>query len=374
MSISTERKIGLCLTGGGITGAMYEVGCLAALEDAIEGFKASDFDVFVGASSGAVVATALAGGMSASRMYRALLDPADDFFPLQRHHLLQLDTRELKRVWVSAFGALRRLVGSVSTRPLELDVWTELDRFYDSLPAGLFTVDPLEEFLKAFFVRRALPQSFTEMPSRLLLVARDLDAGERVVFGMGAIEHVSVPRAIAASCAVPLLYAPVRIGERDYIAGGVGAAGHVDVAVEQGCSLVLVINAMVPIHADPKAKDIPTGHGRRGRVRDKGLLWVYNQSWRMVTEARLQAGVSLYRREHPEIELLLIEPERDDATMFMYSPANFAARRAILRDGYTTTTGRLLDPSSPLRLALERQGLRVRDRLESNGEPLPPST
>ena len=86
--------MGLCLCGGGITGAMYEVGCLAALEDAFEGFQSSDFDVFVGSSSGSTVAAALAGGLSALRMYRALLDPSDDLFPLQRHHLLRFDTKE----------------------------------------------------------------------------------------------------------------------------------------------------------------------------------------------------------------------------------------------------------------------------------------
>ena len=96
-----RRKMGLCLCGGGITGAMYEVGCLAALEDSFEGFAASDFDVVVGSSSGSTIATALAGGLNALRMYRALLDPADDMFPLQRHHLLRFDAKELKRMSAS---------------------------------------------------------------------------------------------------------------------------------------------------------------------------------------------------------------------------------------------------------------------------------
>src|SRR5262245_17752305 len=96
--MSSRVKMGVCLGGGGVTGAMYQVGCLAALEDRLEGFQASDFDVFVGSASGASVATALAGGLSVQRMYRALLDPADDFFPLQRNHLLRVDARELLRV------------------------------------------------------------------------------------------------------------------------------------------------------------------------------------------------------------------------------------------------------------------------------------
>src|SRR5262245_49845501 len=102
-------KVGLCLSGGGITGAMYQVGCLAALEDRIEGFSAARFDVLVGTASGATLATALAGGLSVQRMYRALLDPADDFFPLQRNHLLRIDLAELLRVFSSAIAASRHV-------------------------------------------------------------------------------------------------------------------------------------------------------------------------------------------------------------------------------------------------------------------------
>lgn len=349
--------MGLCLAGGGITGAMYEVGVLAALEDSFEGFRACDFQAFVGAASGAVVAAALAGGFPAQRLYRALLDPSDDFFPLQRHHLLRFDTGEIRRVSTSTVGAVRRLLGSVASKPLDIDLWNEIDRFYDSLPAGFFTVDPFERFLSEVFQRRGIPSSFEDLPRELYIVASDLDLGERVVFGPGRDGDVPIPRAVAASCAVPMLYAPLRIGERDLIAANAGEAGHADVAVDAGCDTVVVINPMVPVRTDISEKDVPTGHGQKRRVRDKGLLWVYNQSWRLVTEARFQRGLAHYREEHPGVEVLLVEPEPSDAMMFMYSPMNFASRRAILEDGYTTTIRRLREESSSLRAAFESKGM-----------------
>ncbi len=359
--VTIPKRSGLCLAGGGITGAMYEVGVLAALEDAFEDFHANDFDVIIGASTGACVATALAGGISAGRMYRALLDPSDDFFPLRRNHLMRIDMREMRRVWSSSVGALRRLAGSVTNNPLSRQSWQEIDRLWDSLPAGVFSMDAFEQFFFEFLTRRGLPKSFAEMPQRLMLVASDLDVGERVVFGVGGdLEHVPIAKAVSASMAVPMLYAPVRVDGRDFIAGGPGEAGHVDVAVEQGCELIVVINAMVPVRANRESKAIPTGHGPQKRVRDKGLLWVYNQSWRLVTEARLQQGLANYRAEHPEVDIHLVEPARDDATMFMHSPMNFDARRLILEDGYSATTRGLRDPESPLRRSLEAAGLRVK--------------
>ena len=359
--MKSNTKIGLCLAGGGITGAMYEVGVLAALEDSFDDFQASDFDVFVGASAGSVVATALAGGLTAQRLYRALLDPADDFFPLQRNHLLRFDGREIVRVSTSTVGAVRRMIGSVASKPLEIDLWNEIDRFYDSLPAGFFTTDPFERFLDDVFQRRGIPKNFDEFENELLIIATDLDEGTRVVFGKEKKLQAQVPKAVAAACAVPMLYAPVRIDERDLIGSNAGESGHIDVAVEHGCQTVLLINPLVPIRTDVNIKDVPTGHGHKRRIRDKGLLWVYNQSWRVVNEARLQRGLEAYRASHPEIRISLIEPERDDATMFLHSPMNFAARREILEDGYTTTIRRLRNPDSTLRATLVDAGLHVND-------------
>lgn len=355
-----ERRMGLCLCGGGITGAMYEVGCLAALEEAFDGFQASDFDVFVGSSSGSTVAAALAGGIGALRLYRALLDPADDLFPLQRHHLLRFDTQEWRRVWWSGLRAARHLVSSATSKPLELDVWNELDRFTDSLPAGIFTLDAFERFLEELFRRRGIPRAFVAMPNTLFIVANDLDAGERAVFGKGDLRDVPVARAVAASSAIPVLFAPVRIGERDYVDGGIGEVAHADLAVGEGCDFVLVINPMVPVRSDVQQRDVPTGHGKRKRIRDKGLLWVYNQSWRLRTEARFRKLLDDYRAEHPGTQVLLLEPHPDDMTIFLYSPMNFAARRVILEDGYKTTMAILRDPDSPLRRALEDRGAKPR--------------
>jgi predicted acylesterase/phospholipase RssA len=357
--VEARSKIGLCLCGGGVTGAMYQVGCLAALEDRIEGFAACGFDVLVGMGSGATVAMALAGGLNVQRMYRALLDPADDFFPLQRNHLLRIDLGEIMRVFGSAISAARRIVSSAATSPLDVNVWDELERFVDSLPAGVFALDTYERFLAEFMQRRQIPAHFAELPRRLLLVASDLDAGRRVVFGQGELAEVPVARAVAASSAIPLLYAPVEILGRDYIDGGMGDAAHIDLAAQEGCRLIVVINPMVPVHAGSDGRDVPTGHGKKRRVRDKGAIWVYNQAMRIWMEARFALGLERFLAQHPDTSVIVLEPKQADATLFMYSPMNFAARRAILEDGYTATVRRLSEADSPLRKTLETQGLRV---------------
>jgi predicted acylesterase/phospholipase RssA len=355
-------RTALCLCGGGVTGAMYEVGCLAALEDFFEGFYACDFDAFVGSGAGASVAVALAGGLRAGRLYRALLDPADDFFLLRRQHMFGFDFGEWRRVVGTVLGAARRAAASVIASPLETDVWHELERFVDSLPAGLFSIEPYERFFDEFMERRGIDKNFAELPRPLALVAHDLDEGERTVFGAAPFRAVPISQAVAASSAIPVLFAPFRIADRDYIDGGLGDLAHVDVAEQLGAQAVLVINSMVPIRSEVEERDIPTGHGRMKRVRDKGLLWVFHQAFRIASDARLRAGLDRYRAEKPENRVLLLEPDPSDATLFMHSPMNFAARRAILTHAYTTTYQALRVPSSALRLLIEQRGFTAKQR------------
>jgi predicted acylesterase/phospholipase RssA len=337
---------------------MYEVGCLAALEDFFEGFYACDFDVFVGTGAGSSVAVALAGGLRAGRLYRALLDPADDFFSLRRQHMFGFDAGEWRRVVSSVLMAGRRAVASMIASPLETDVWHELERFIDSLPAGLFSLDPYERFFAEFMERRGIGSSFAALPKPLAVVAHDLDAGGRTVFGASPFVDIPIARAVVASSAIPVLFAPVRVGERDYIDGGLGDVAHVDVARQLGAQVVLIINPMVPIRSEVETRDIPTGHGRMKRVRDKGLLWVYNQAFRMRSDVHLRAGLERYRAENPDAAVLLLEPDPTDATLFMHSPMNFAARRAILTHAYTTTYQALRVPSSELRHLIEQRGFK----------------
>ena len=77
-------RTALCLCGGGITGALFELGVLAGLDDVLGRANANEFDVYVGSSAGASVVSLLAQGVTATRVFDALRDPRDPFFPLRR--------------------------------------------------------------------------------------------------------------------------------------------------------------------------------------------------------------------------------------------------------------------------------------------------
>lgn len=356
----SSPRVALCLPGGGATGAMFQIGALAALEDVVHGLDPCALDLYVGTSSGASVAAALAGGAPVQRLYRAFLDPADPYFPLERRHLVRVDLDEWRRTLITAWGALRHGTRSMWSRtrtapPTPAALWEELDRFNDSLPAGLFSLEYYERFLEDFFVRRGIPNGFHAMPRALRILAHDLDSGEPVLFGGPGFDHVPVARACAASMAVAPFFSPVRIGDRHYLDAGAAQISALDVAVEAGAEVLIVVNPMVPVDVDR----VPTGHGGQASVRDKGVLWVMNQALRIGMHALVRESIARIRAGG-RVEVIAIEPEPSDGILFMYNPASFAARRAILEYAYKTTRARMTDWLGGHGSTVARAGWRLR--------------
>ncbi|KYF52366.1 hypothetical protein BE08_08870 [Sorangium cellulosum] len=340
-----RARVSLCLPGGGLTGALYQIGALAALEDGVEGIDNQSFSLYIGHGSGAAVASALAGGIPTERLYRALLDPVDNFFPLERGHLLQIDVGEWRRALSTSLVALRHAIVRLTTRgdaapnaSAQQYLFEQLDRFNDSLPAGLFRLERYERFLAEFFLRRGIPNSFRAMPRTLRIPTHDLDSGERVVFGAEGFDDVPVSLACAASLALPLFFSPVRIDHRHYIDGGLGHVAHLDLAQAAGAELTIVVSPLVPVST--AHRPVPTGHGVRESVRDKGMLWVFNQAMRIGAHARLHQAVGRTRAEG-KMQVLVLEPAPNDAMLFLHNPANLRARRAILEYAYRTTRERI---------------------------------
>jgi predicted acylesterase/phospholipase RssA len=327
---------------------MFQIGALAALEDALDGLEVSNFDLYVGSSGGASVAAALAGGLPIQRIYRAFLDPADAYFGLERKHLLRIDFGEWRRTvpaFIAAFsegaGALMRGGG-----PPSAALWEQLDRLADALPAGLFSLDGYERFLEEFFIRRGVPNSFFAMPRPLRILAHDLESAELCLFGAGDAAEVPVTRACIASMAIPPFFSPVRVGERHYINPGGGQIVHAEVAVAEDADVLFVVNPLVPLRTD------------RVLLRDRGLLTVTNQairigSWRALRD---QCRVA----EAAGKAVLCIEPEPAESLLFFGNPESFEVRRRILEYAYRRCRALVVQAAETRHPALARTGFTLR--------------
>ena len=93
---------------------------------------------------------------------------------------------------------------------------------------------------------------------RLLIAAVELASGRRVIFGAPGAPNATVAQAVLASCAIPGVFAPVRIGARDYVDGGAWSPTNMDaLALERG-ERVLCLNPTGSLRPDarrPRRRD-----------------------------------------------------------------------------------------------------------------------
>lgn len=346
-------KVALVCAGGGVTGAVYEVGCLRALDELL-GRSVLDLDLYVGISGGAVVASLVAAGVSPREMYdevtarrpRALGLGGAPLYRLGGLEFLRRSVRAprvLVQALATALGGERRGLSDLAGAVFEM------------LPPGLMDTSGIQEFLHRLFLSRLRSDSFRDLPRRLFVVAVDLDNGEAVAFGRDGWRDVPVSRAVQASTALPGLYRPVRIDGRDYVDGGVRKTAHISLAIEHGADLVVCVNPIVPFLNDTVAGPL------RGHLSNRGVTWVLDQTMRIMLKARMELGVERYRRDYPDVDIVLIEPTRDDVRMFAYNIMRYGARRIVAEHGYRTTLALFRRNAPRYRRLFARHGIRMAD-------------
>jgi NTE family protein len=79
-------------------------------------------------------------------------------------------------------------------------------------------------------------------PERYACTAVDAESGEFVVWDVKA--GAPLDRAVASSCAVPGIFAPITINGRRYVDGGMRSGTNADLA--KGHDLVLIVSLMTP--------------------------------------------------------------------------------------------------------------------------------
>ena len=101
---------------------------------------------------------------------------------------------------------------------------------------------------------------------RLRISAVDRANGRRVIFGAPDAPRATVAQAVLASCAVPWLFAPVEIGEREYVDGGVWSPTNLDAVPAGRGSRILCLIPTAGRHAGLAAN----GDRRRRGLRVDG--------------------------------------------------------------------------------------------------------
>jgi len=92
------------------------------------------------------------------------------------------------------------------------------------------------ELLEAYVNRMLRGTTIENLRIPFYAVATDIGSGQEMVFGKG-----NTGMAVRASCSVPGIFQPVRIGDRTYVDGGVVSPVAVDAARRLGADVVIAV-------------------------------------------------------------------------------------------------------------------------------------
>ena len=205
----------LVLGVGGILGEAWAWGYLGGAQDTTgEDFRRAK--QLIGTSAGSIVAARLAGGEDPRRAEERIRWDGE-LEPERRPGALRAALERASRISAGAISPLAAPALSAATPGGALARAAVLAR----VPAGRIELRDLRSRVDALGPR---------FDGRLNIVAVDRGSGRRVVFGADGAPEASVGAAVAASCAIPGFFAPVEIGGREYVDGGVWSPTNLDLA------------------------------------------------------------------------------------------------------------------------------------------------
>jgi NTE family protein len=211
-------RIGLVLSGGGARGAAH-IGVLKVLEE-----LRVPVDVIAGTSMGSIVGASYATGFPVSEMEAAIKTiNTEKLFtdkPPRADQTMRQKTDDQSPYLVPELG---------------------INKDGIVLPKGIVTGVALEGELRKL-VQIADVRSFDELPIPFRAIATDIGTGEMVVLKEG-----SVVAAIRASMSVPGAVAPVTIGHRQLVDGGLVRNLPVDIARSMGADIIIAVNLGTPL-------------------------------------------------------------------------------------------------------------------------------
>ena len=174
----------------------------------------------------------------------------------------------------------------------------------EGLPAGMYTGRGIEDYVRRCSATTSARTTSVSCERELYITATDLDTCERVVFGTEGFDDVPISTAVRASTALPMVYEPVRIGDRELVDGGLISTTNLDIAVEAGAKLVIVVNPLVP-YVNEARRENPL----HPRVSDMGFPQIGYQAFKLMAYQRLHEIRTMWEERYPGVDIVLIEPD-----------------------------------------------------------------
>lgn len=253
-----NKKIAFIASGGGGKGIAH-CGVLKACEDL--GIK---FNFMAGASAGAILIA-----------YYAQTGKADDVLDLFRSYKERKNNK--------SFG-WRNMIS--------------FKNFFSSeIKTGLIDMTGAEEFLRNSFDIN----DFNSLSIPIYISATNLQTCVGEIFGPGFKEDVPVSKTVVASCCVPLIFRPVKIGDSYYIDGEIKRPTAVNNAFELGADVVIVSDIYKPYVSG---------------IEKSNMFNIAGQMTNMLLEDKSMRGIKIAQNRFPDKQIFLVSPDTGNMSSF----------------------------------------------------------
>lgn len=267
-------RIGLVLGAGGTIGQAYQAGVLAALEHDL-GWDPRSAELIVGTSAGSITGTLLRLGVPAPELAAWAVeaplsldaDPLQRWLSRERPQFPPFTFRHWLRPWRLPSPAL---LARLARRPWAIRPSVAAMTL---MPAGLTDLT----------AHTAIPAEVCEtdwLGGLWICAARRRD-GRRVVFGRPGAPESRLGTAVAASCAIPGYFRPVRIDDVEYFDGGVVSPTNADVIAPLALDLVIVVSPLSAAQGRSRGLDAPLRYAAHRRL-ERELRAVHREGTRVV--------------------------------------------------------------------------------------------
>jgi len=311
VAAADRPRIGLVLSGGGARGLAH-IGVLRVLEE-----MQVPVDLIVGTSMGAVVGGAYAAGRSTDEL-EALVKGAN-------WNAILADRPARERLAIRRREDDERL-------PSRIEFGFNLQRGA-MLPGGAAANGQLEATLSALIPATRADDPLRRLPLPFRAVATDLLSG-------AMLDQADTPlfEALRASMAVPGVFAPLRVGGRPRVDGGLVRNLPIDIARQLGADIVIAVNVGTPLLEDREISS---------------AVMVANQMLQILTEQNVQRSL-----QELKVQDIVIDPDLPGMGFMDFQRADEAmatGRRAALAAGERLAA--LASPADQAALQARRLGL-----------------
>ena len=222
---SSRPKVGVVLGGGGAKGASH-IGALKYIEE-----LGIPIDYVAGTSMGAIIGGLYAIGYTPDEMTDIISNiPWNEYIG----NTIDRTIMSTESRWRNSTLAL--------TVPFNLENIKSQDpnaTLLNSLPSAYVNNSALINLFNDLCVGYQHEMDFNDMPIPFACVATDLLSGEEVVLNNGI-----VPVAMRASMAIPGVFAPVIIGDKILVDGGLVNNFPADVLREMGADIIIGVEVL----------------------------------------------------------------------------------------------------------------------------------